>query len=64
MPGVCPGGGMLKLRFDRYIRVILLFRAFRLGSLSMLRVIPAQADHPLFVGPLLIEIRASVFCYL
>ena len=20
MPGVCPGGGMLKLRFDRYIR--------------------------------------------
>ena len=55
---------MLKLRFDRYIRVILLFRTFRLGSLSMLRVIPAQADHPLFMGPLLIEIRASVFCYL
>ena len=21
MPGVCPGGGMLKLRFDRYIRL-------------------------------------------
>ena len=23
-----------------------------------------QADHPLFVGPLFIEIWASIFCYL